>query len=97
MHEIIVGRNSKVTGGIDGGTVVVSGKVEGNISATQNLEITKSGRVHGDLSGGRIVIEEGASYRGKVSVQATEEETEEEEEETEIVEEQAETSQSKMF
>lgn len=91
-NEVIIGKGSKVTGSVAGGSVVVSGHVSGNIVASGALEITKSGRVHGDLVGGRIVIEEGAAYRGKVSVEAgagavDEADEEESEEEIEIIEE----------
>jgi cytoskeletal protein CcmA (bactofilin family) len=47
---------------------VVSGTVDGNITSSHSLEITKSGKVHGDLTGGCIIIEEGAAYHGKLKV-----------------------------
>ncbi|MBN2057754.1 MAG: polymer-forming cytoskeletal protein [Candidatus Saganbacteria bacterium] len=90
-NEVIIGKGSKVTGNVAGGSVIVSGHVSGNITALGSLEITKSGRVHGDLAGGRIVIEEGAAYRGKVSVEtgsgAIDEADEEAGDEIEIIEE----------
>ncbi len=67
--EIIIGRSSKIIGDVSGVHVIVSGKVNGNIIASQSLEITKTGRVNGDLTGGRISIEEGSSYRGRVRVE----------------------------
>jgi cytoskeletal protein CcmA (bactofilin family) len=74
--EIIIARGSKVVGDVNGGSIVVSGRVDGNIAASQNLEITKRGKVQGDLLGGSISIEEGSSYRGRVRVEAEEEEIE---------------------
>ena len=79
--EVIISRGAKIVGDIEAINAVVSGKVDGNISATQSLEITKNGRVNGNLSGGKIIIEEGASYNGKVSVNSPTEDTEEEVEE----------------
>ncbi|MEA3493966.1 MAG: polymer-forming cytoskeletal protein [Candidatus Margulisiibacteriota bacterium] len=76
--EVIIGRGSKILGDVEGSHVVVSGKVNGNITALQSLEITKSGRVNGDLTGGRISIEEGSSYRGRVRVETGKSEIEEE-------------------
>lgn len=70
--EVIIGQTGRVTGEIKGALVTVAGKVDGNIIATEILEIAKSGKVHGDLTGGKIVIEEGALYRGKVSVSEAE-------------------------
>lgn len=78
--EVLISPGSKVTGEIHGGVVVVSGRVDGNITAKDCLEITKTGRVHGDLTGGKIIIEEGSSYQGKVSVTADEKGKEEDQE-----------------
>ncbi|PIS29021.1 hypothetical protein COT42_06435 [Candidatus Saganbacteria bacterium CG08_land_8_20_14_0_20_45_16] len=66
--DVIVSQRSKVIGNIECANIIVSGRVDGNIAASHCLEITKSGRVHGDLKGGKIIIEEGSSYRGRVSV-----------------------------
>ncbi|MDI6731425.1 MAG: polymer-forming cytoskeletal protein [Candidatus Margulisbacteria bacterium] len=66
--ELILAPGSKVVGEIQGGHILVSGKVDGNITAVHLLEINKTGRVHGDITGGKIVIEEGSSYCGKVQV-----------------------------
>jgi cytoskeletal protein CcmA (bactofilin family) len=110
--DVIVYQGSKVVGNIQANNVVVSGKVDGDISAIQGLEILKSGRVNGDLMGSRVIIEEGALYCGKVTIKAvkSEEEVEkddgreiEEKEEIEIVEENSEqtdekeSSQAQMF
>lgn len=87
-QEVIISPSGKVTGEVQGGNVVVSGKVEGNVKAAGNLEITKTGKVHGDLTGGRIIIDEGAAYHGKVKVENKKaEEHEKDEEKAKIVEE----------
>ena len=67
---MIIGQGSQIKGEVHGGSVVVSGTVDGNITALHTLDITKSGKVIGDLCGGKIVIEEGSSYCGKVTVKA---------------------------
>ena len=66
--EVMVLPSGVVSGEIFGGSIVVSGKVEGNVKASGNLEITKIGRVRGELCGERIIIEEGAAYHGRVTV-----------------------------
>jgi cytoskeletal protein CcmA (bactofilin family) len=70
--EVIVAAGSKVVGEVRGSVVVVSGEIDGNIWASESLEISKNGRVHGDLTGGKIIIEDGSSYRGKVRVESEE-------------------------
>ena len=66
--EVVIGQTSKVKANIIGKSVVVSGEVIGNIEAISGLEIKKTGRVYGNISGDRLVIEEGAIYKGKVNM-----------------------------
>lgn len=66
--EIIIGETARLKGNIVGKRVLVSGEVIGNIEAITGLEITHSGRVFGDISGGRLLIDEGAVYKGKVNM-----------------------------
>ena len=67
-REIVVSPAGKVTGEVEGSSIIISGRVDGNIRARETLEIAKTGQVNGDLSGARIVIEEGSSYHGRVTV-----------------------------
>jgi cytoskeletal protein CcmA (bactofilin family) len=47
---------------------VISGIVIGNISASDSVEITEQGRMVGDIKAPRIIIVEGASFRGHVDM-----------------------------
>lgn len=47
---------------------VVSGVVVGNISATESVELTKEGRMVGDIRSPRVIIVDGASFRGRVDM-----------------------------
>jgi cytoskeletal protein CcmA (bactofilin family) len=49
--------------------VVVQGKLEGNIQASDRVDLRKSAIVTGDISAQRISIEEGAFLKGKVEIQ----------------------------
>lgn len=68
--EIVVSPGGKVTGEVEGNSIIISGKVDGNIRVKETLEIAKTGKVNGDLAGARIIIEEGSSYHGRVAVEA---------------------------
>ena len=48
--------------------MVVQGKLEGNIQASDRVELRKSAIVTGDITTLRISIEEGAFLKGKVDV-----------------------------
>ena len=47
---------------------VISGVVVGNITATDAVEITERGRMVGDIKAPRVIIVEGASFRGHVDM-----------------------------
>jgi cytoskeletal protein CcmA (bactofilin family) len=47
---------------------VVSGVVVGNITATESVELTKEGRMVGDIRSPRVIIVDGASFRGRVDM-----------------------------
>jgi cytoskeletal protein CcmA (bactofilin family) len=46
----------------------VQGKLEGNVQASDRVELRKSAVVTGDISTQRIAIEEGAYLKGKVDI-----------------------------
>jgi cytoskeletal protein CcmA (bactofilin family) len=47
---------------------IVSGVVVGNLHATESVEITKEGRMVGDIFAPRVIIVDGASFRGSVDM-----------------------------
>src|ERR1022692_4424636 len=60
--------NGQVKASVDAKGVVVQGKLEGNIQASDRVELRKSAIVTGDITTQRISIEEGAFLKGKVEV-----------------------------
>ena len=69
--DVLIGEGSSVTGSIAGARVTVSGDVNGNISANSGLEITKTGKVFGDIVSDKLIVDEGATYKGKVTLEMT--------------------------
>lgn len=51
----------------------ISGVVVGNITAEERIEIAPDGRVVGDLLAPRIIISDGAAFRGRIDMQNFEE------------------------
>ncbi len=68
-HHLTVGPNGDVKGEISAKQVTVVGKVTGNISATERIELSDSGRVDGDLVSPRLLVQEGAALNGSVAMQ----------------------------
>ncbi|MBU0573338.1 MAG: polymer-forming cytoskeletal protein [Candidatus Margulisiibacteriota bacterium] len=66
--DVFVSSKGHVLGNISGKKVVVAGKVDGDICASQGLDINKSGSVNGEITTDRLIIEEGSAYIGRVKV-----------------------------
>ncbi|HXO38124.1 MAG TPA: polymer-forming cytoskeletal protein [Candidatus Acidoferrum sp.] len=67
-HSLIIGPNGKIKANITARDLVVHGKVEGNVTATGRVELRKSCTLIGDVSTQRIVIEDGAFFKGAIDI-----------------------------
>jgi cytoskeletal protein CcmA (bactofilin family) len=65
----MIGPNGHVHADVNAKGVVVQGKLEGNIKATDRVEMRKSAVILGDIVTQRIAIEDGAYFKGKVEIQ----------------------------
>lgn len=66
--RLTLGKSAQVDGEVVAREVVVEGKVSGNISARDRLELKNGSTVIGDISTARIVMEEGAYLKGAVEI-----------------------------
>ena len=67
-HRLTIGPNGKVMATIKARDVVVLGTVHGNMETRDKIEIHKEAKVVGDLRTARIVIEDGAYFKGNVDI-----------------------------
>ena len=70
-RKLTVGASAKVTADIIAREVVVYGNVKGNLRARDRIEIKKDGSVVGDLTTARIMIEDGAYFKGAIEIDKT--------------------------
>jgi cytoskeletal protein CcmA (bactofilin family) len=70
-RKLTVGATAKVTADIIAREVVVYGTVKGNLRAKDRIEIKKDGSVNGDLTTSRIMIEDGAYFKGSIEIDKT--------------------------
>jgi len=66
--SLIVGSKGVVDGDIVARSVQVGGKVVGNVRGTDRFELLQSGRIEGDVVSPRVVIAEGAFFKGNVEM-----------------------------
>jgi cytoskeletal protein CcmA (bactofilin family) len=67
-RKLTVGASAKVTADLVAREVVVYGSVKGNLRARDRIEIKKDGSVIGDLTTARIMIEDGAYFKGSIEI-----------------------------
>ena len=65
---VSIGNDGVVTGPISAQVVRVGGRVTGNIHAGERAEVAPSGSVEGDIAAPRVVIAEGAFFKGRVEM-----------------------------
>lgn len=75
-HSLIIGPNGKIKASITARDLVVHGKVEGNVNATGRVELRKSCTLIGDVGTQRIVIEDGAFFKGAIDIRERESKSE---------------------
>jgi len=71
-NRVTVGRNGQVAASISAREIVVLGKVRGNVSATDRVDIRAEGALTGDVSAARISIEDGAYFKGGIDIRKPE-------------------------
>lgn len=69
---LLIGESALVNAQITGATIVIHGKVTGDITASKKLEIRAPGRLYGNVTTPSLVIEEGVVFEGHCSMGATE-------------------------
>ncbi len=66
--RVVVGSEGRVEGKILARSVEVGGKVLGNVQGVERVEVLASGSLEGDVLSPRVVIAEGAFFKGKVEM-----------------------------
>ncbi|HEU5234562.1 MAG TPA: polymer-forming cytoskeletal protein [Terriglobales bacterium] len=67
-NRVTIGRNGQVSANINAREVVVLGKVRGNLTASDRVDIRNEGSLTGDVVAQRISIEDGAFFKGGIDI-----------------------------
>ena len=67
-NRVTVGRNGQVAANINAREIVVLGKVRGNVTASDRVDIRSEGSLTGDVTAQRISIEDGAFFKGGIDI-----------------------------
>jgi cytoskeletal protein CcmA (bactofilin family) len=65
---VTVGAEGVVTGPVAAPVVRIGGRVVGDVTASDRVEVSPSGSLEGDVTAPRVVVAEGAFFKGKVAM-----------------------------
>ena len=69
QHAVAIGPKGRVNAEIQGRVIEIEGEVEGQLHAEELIVLRKSARVRGDLVAPRVVLEDGAKFKGTVDME----------------------------
>jgi len=71
-NSVIIGPNGRVRANVHAREIIVHGKVDGNVRGIEKVELKKSAVLNGDIFTQRIIIEDGAFFKGAIDIQKAE-------------------------
>ena len=69
-HNLVVGQGGNISADVVAKSITIVGRLEGNLNAEERVEIKQSGSLTGDVMAPRVVIEDGAKFKGSVDMNA---------------------------
>ena len=66
--DLVIGPRARVEATVHAKTVIVEGKLTGDVSADDRVELVASSTVDGNIKAPKIVVAEGAKFRGSVDM-----------------------------
>jgi cytoskeletal protein CcmA (bactofilin family) len=67
-HKLTVGPNGKLMASVKARDIIVLGTIHGNVEVGDKIEIRKDAKLVGDIKTVRIVIEDGAYFKGSIDI-----------------------------
>jgi len=67
-HKLTIGPNGTVHAGVKAREVVALGTIQGDVEATDKIEIRKDAKLVGNIKTARIIIEDGAYFKGSIDI-----------------------------
>ena len=65
-HRLTVGPSGRLQADVRAREIIVVGSIQGNVEATERIDIKKHASIIGDLKGARFAVEDGAHVKGTI-------------------------------
>jgi cytoskeletal protein CcmA (bactofilin family) len=69
QNSVTVGAKGRVSADVLARVIEIEGEVDGHMTAEEVVTLRKSARVRGDLAAPRVVIEDGAKFKGTIDME----------------------------
>lgn len=69
-HSVTVGKAGKLKANVSAKEITIDGTLEGNVSGLEKITVTASGVVRGNLVAPRVILEDGARFKGSIDMEA---------------------------
>jgi cytoskeletal protein CcmA (bactofilin family) len=73
QNNVIVGKNGRVKADIYGRVISIEGEVQGNLEAEEQLILRQSSTTRGNIRAARVILEDGANFKGSIDMTPREE------------------------
>lgn len=67
-EALTVAASGRIEGDVESSAVDISGVIQGNVAATDKVELKSGGKLVGDVKAPRILIADGASFKGNINM-----------------------------
>lgn len=71
-HSLTIGPNGRIRANVHAKEITIHGKVDGNVHGNDRVELKRSAVLVGDIATQRIVIEDGAYFKGAIDIKKEE-------------------------
>ncbi len=75
-HNVIIGKSGKVKADITAKEIIIKGEVNGNVHGHNKVEIVPGGVLNGDIISEKVVLAEGAKFKGNIDMTIKNDESE---------------------
>jgi cytoskeletal protein CcmA (bactofilin family) len=69
-HDVTIGPDGRVKAEVHARSVSVGGNLTGNVNADDRVRLTGTGKMTGDIRAPRVVLEDGAHFKGAIDMDA---------------------------
>ncbi len=68
---VTIGENGRVNATVDAKSIKVEGTVQGELRGTEQIVVTRTGNVNGNLVAPRVTLEDGCRFRGSIDMEGS--------------------------